>query len=100
MWQIPYGFQVASCSFIGQEIGAGNLQKAQILLKFLMKIGFSLNILIQAILLTFSDYLVLPFTRNAGIIRVASKSIKLVIILHGLDFMQTVLYGALKALAL
>lgn len=29
MWQIPFGFQIASCAFVGQQIGAGELQKAK-----------------------------------------------------------------------
>ena len=46
------------------------------------------------------NYLAYPFTRDPELIQLFDESIIFVLILHGLDFMQTIIFGTIKALAL
>ena len=100
MWQIPLGFQIASCALIGQQIGARNLQSAYQRQKYIFSMGMTLGACLLTMYILLRNHLVQIFTRDTELIRLANESIIFVLILHSLDFTQTILFGSIKALAL
>ena len=100
MCQIPFGFQIASCALIGQQIGARNLKLAYQWQKYIFSMAMTLGACLLTAYILLRNYLVQVFTCDPELIRLANESILFVLILHGLDFTQMILFGSIKALAL
>lgn len=67
LWQIPFGFQMAICALVGNEIGAQNVDRAKYVAKVVFGISQMFNLLEFVFLVIFREYLVKAFTSSIEI---------------------------------
>jgi len=81
-------------------IGAGDYDAARYQQKFIFVFAMCINVGIMSIYMIFRNSLVGLFTRDQELIDLANISIIFVLTLHFMDFIQTTIFGSIKALGL
>lgn len=68
MVQIELGFQIIICSYVGKQIGAGNLQKARHYHNKVYQVGFVFGLVAFLFQITFKEQLLMIFTNNEEVL--------------------------------
>lgn len=86
VFQIPYGIQQAACALIGQRIGAGDVQEAKALERILSTFATLVNCLELIVFYLIRDRMVLVFTSQESVLRLADEIMIVIIIVIAMDF--------------
>ena len=76
-WMPGQAFGVAATTLVGQNMGAGNPEKAKSFVRVIWRYSVLVALLIAALFLLFSQYIVLAYTNDPEVARLASTVLKL-----------------------
>ena len=77
-WMPGQAFGVAATTLVGQNMGAGNPEKAKSFVRVIWRYSVLVALLIAALFLLFSQYIVLAYTNDPEVARLASTVLKII----------------------
>ncbi len=96
-WMISGSIGVATTTFVGQNYGAGRIDRARKGVKTSFAIAFIATFLIEAILLLFSRYAYMLFVQDDAVIAIGKQIVDLIVPFYFIYLFVEILSGAIRA---
>lgn len=95
-YNISQPFGIASASFVGRSLGAGEYEMAEKYTATIRKIGFAVSILISTIIFIFSNGIASLYTNDPHVIELTTGILKIIAIIMPAQSSQLTITGSLR----